>query len=113
MVDRYQRPGIGAALMRHLAILARAGGFEEFVAEVLPETAPMLRVFEKSGLAMKTTRDASAHAVQGANLVAVEIAQIGEIKLTRGGFTHSGWVLDRRAAGGDASIVPCPDLFRR
>ena len=44
------------ALMRHLTILAHAGEFEEFVAEVLPENTPMLRVFEKSALAMKTTR---------------------------------------------------------
>jgi ribosomal protein S18 acetylase RimI-like enzyme len=57
VVDQYQGQGVGAALTRHLTILARAGGFEEFVAEVLPENTPMLRVFEKSGLAMKTKRD--------------------------------------------------------
>jgi GNAT superfamily N-acetyltransferase len=60
VVDQYQGQGVGAALMRHLTILARAGGFDEFVAEVLPENAPMLRVFERSGLVMKTTREGGA-----------------------------------------------------
>ena len=56
VVDEYQRQGIGPLLMRHLAIIARAGGIKELVAEVLPANLPMLRVFEKSGLPMRTTR---------------------------------------------------------
>jgi|SoimicmetaTmtHMC_FD_contig_31_1595108_length_284_multi_1_in_0_out_0_1 hypothetical protein len=58
-------------------------------------------------------RKVSGHTVQRANLVAVEIAQIGEIKLAHCGFTHPGRILNRRAAGSNASIVPCLDLFRR
>ena len=34
--------------------IARAGGLEMFVAEVLPENLPMLKVFERCGLAMTT-----------------------------------------------------------
>jgi hypothetical protein len=44
--------------MRHLVVLARAAGMKALIAEVLPENAPMLRVFERSGLPMTTRRDA-------------------------------------------------------
>ena len=57
IIDQYQRQGIGAALMRHLGVIARAGGLRELVAEVLPENRPMLKVFEKSGLAMSIKRE--------------------------------------------------------
>ncbi|MGB7043147.1 MAG: GNAT family N-acetyltransferase [Xanthobacteraceae bacterium] len=52
VVDQYQGKGIGAILMRHLATIAREAGLKELVAEVLPENAPMLTVFKKSGLRM-------------------------------------------------------------
>ena len=48
--DAHQRRGIGPALLRHLAKIARGAGIEELAAEVLPENAPMLKVFERSGL---------------------------------------------------------------
>jgi ribosomal protein S18 acetylase RimI-like enzyme len=54
VIDQYQRQGIGAALMAHLATIARARGLETLVAEVLSENVPMLKVFEKSGLQMAT-----------------------------------------------------------
>src|SRR5262249_7531784 len=57
VIDKYQGQGIGAALLRHLAILARAAGLKEFTAEVLPENVPMLKVFEKSGLRSSTKRE--------------------------------------------------------
>jgi RimJ/RimL family protein N-acetyltransferase len=50
VVDQYQGQGIGAALMAHLAAIARAAGLKEFFAEVLPGNLAMLKVFEKSGL---------------------------------------------------------------
>ena len=50
VVDAYQRQGIGALLMRHLAAIALDAGLKELIAEVLPENIPMLRVFERSGL---------------------------------------------------------------
>lgn len=49
VVDRYQGQGIGSALMRHLAVIARAAGLKELVAQVLPDNAAMLSVFKKSG----------------------------------------------------------------
>jgi GNAT superfamily N-acetyltransferase len=54
VIDDYQGKGIGAALMRHLATIGREAGLREFVAEVLSENAPMLKVFERSGLAIST-----------------------------------------------------------
>ena len=57
VVDAYQGHGLGAALMRHLATIARGAGLNELVAEVLAENAPMLRVFERSGLPLTTRRD--------------------------------------------------------
>jgi GNAT superfamily N-acetyltransferase len=57
VVDRFQRQGVGAALMRHLAVIARAGGVKELSAEVLAENIPMLKVFEKSGLCLSITRE--------------------------------------------------------
>jgi GNAT superfamily N-acetyltransferase len=58
VVDQYQGQGVGAALMRHLATIAREAGLKELTAEVLPENAPMLKVFEKSGLPVGTKREA-------------------------------------------------------
>ena len=57
VTDDYQGQGIGAALLGHLAILARDAGLKEFTAEVLPENIPMLKTFEKSGLKMSTKRE--------------------------------------------------------
>jgi RimJ/RimL family protein N-acetyltransferase len=57
VVDQYQGQGIGAALMRHVAAIARAAGLEELIAEVLPDNIPMLKVFEKSGFRLSTRRE--------------------------------------------------------
>jgi GNAT superfamily N-acetyltransferase len=54
VVDEYQGQGIGAALLRHLALLARDAGIKELIAEVLPENLPMLKVFQNSGLDLQT-----------------------------------------------------------
>ncbi len=43
--------------MRHLATLGREAGLHEFIAEVLSENAPMLNVFERSGLATSAERE--------------------------------------------------------
>jgi ribosomal protein S18 acetylase RimI-like enzyme len=56
VVDEYQGQGIGAALMRHLAAIAREAGLKELVADVLPDNIPMLKVFEKSGLRVRSTK---------------------------------------------------------
>jgi len=58
VIDERQGQGIGAALMHHLAAIARESGLKELIAEVLPDNVPMLKVFEKSGLRLSTTREA-------------------------------------------------------
>jgi RimJ/RimL family protein N-acetyltransferase len=58
IVDEFQGQGLGTLLMHHLLTLARDAGLKTFVAEVLPENTGMLKVFAKSGLDVKTTRDA-------------------------------------------------------
>lgn len=55
--DEHQGQGIASAVIRHLTANARAAGLREFYAEVLPENAPMLKVFERCGLAIATRRE--------------------------------------------------------
>jgi GNAT superfamily N-acetyltransferase len=57
VVDEYQGEGIGAALMRNLAAIAREAGLRELIAEVLAGNAAMLKVFGMSGLQMSTSSD--------------------------------------------------------
>jgi GNAT superfamily N-acetyltransferase len=57
VVDPYQGQGIGAALMHHLAAIARGAGLKELMAEVLPENVPMLKVFERSGFPLSIKRE--------------------------------------------------------
>ena len=58
VIDEYQGRGIGRALMRHLATIARAAGLQTLIAEVLPENTPMLQLFKTSGLRVSTKREA-------------------------------------------------------
>lgn len=58
LIDDYQGQGIGAALMRYLAAIARDAGLKELIAEVLPLNLSMLKVFEKSGLRPITRHEA-------------------------------------------------------
>jgi len=55
--DAHQKLGIATHLITHLIGIARAMGLKEFVAEVLPENAPMLKVFQRCGLALTTRRE--------------------------------------------------------
>ena len=57
VIDQYQGQGIGAALMRHLAGIARDAGLRELIADVLPENDAMLNVFAKSGFPLRTKRE--------------------------------------------------------
>jgi GNAT superfamily N-acetyltransferase len=64
--DAHQGQGIASALMRHLVAVARDAGVRELVAEVLPENVPMLKVFERCGLAVATRREAGVvHVTMG------------------------------------------------
>jgi len=51
--DAYQRKGIGTALLRHLAAIAREKGVQAFEANVMPQNALMLRVLRDSGLPLE------------------------------------------------------------
>jgi RimJ/RimL family protein N-acetyltransferase len=55
--DPHQKLGIATHLIRHLIEIARANGLEAFIAEVLPENTPMLKIFERCGLTMETRRE--------------------------------------------------------
>jgi GNAT superfamily N-acetyltransferase len=55
--DQHQRLGIGTALMRHVAIIARRAGLTQLIADVLPDNKAMLRVFEHSELEVRTAHD--------------------------------------------------------
>ena len=55
--DPHQKRGIATHLIDHLTRIARAAELKEFVAEVLPENVPMLKVFERCGLVMTTRRE--------------------------------------------------------
>jgi RimJ/RimL family protein N-acetyltransferase len=57
VVDKFQGQGIGRVLMRHITSLAREAGLKDLIADVLPENTPMLKVFEKSGLKLRTTQE--------------------------------------------------------
>ena len=55
--DPHQKLGIATHLIRHLIEIARANGLKAFIAEVLPENTPMLKIFERCGLTMETRRE--------------------------------------------------------
>jgi RimJ/RimL family protein N-acetyltransferase len=55
--DQHQGLGIGGLMMKHIAALARAAGLKRLVAEVLAENAAMLKVFDKSGLPVRSRRE--------------------------------------------------------
>ena len=58
--SNYRGLGIASLILSHLACIARDAGIRRFGADVLAENQPMLAVFRRSGLPMKTRRDGSA-----------------------------------------------------
>ena len=64
VADDYQRNGIGTRLLEQLAARASEHGIDAFVAEVLPENATMLGVFENIGF--RATRALEGGVVRGA-----------------------------------------------
>jgi RimJ/RimL family protein N-acetyltransferase len=64
VIDEFQGKGIGSLLMRHLTLIAKNAELKEFVAEVLPGNAEMLRVFRKSGLKSFTKRETGSVTVR-------------------------------------------------
>ena len=56
--DDYQRRGIGTYLVRHIARIARESGIEGFVAEILPDNTPAMKVLHKLGFPVETVMQA-------------------------------------------------------
>jgi RimJ/RimL family protein N-acetyltransferase len=54
--EDYRGRGIASELFRQLTGIARRNGVLQFEADVLPDNAPMLKVFRRSGLPMKRTQ---------------------------------------------------------
>lgn len=53
--EEYQGLGIATLLLKHLTLIARKNGLEEFTALVLQENRKMIEVFKNCGLPMSTT----------------------------------------------------------
>ena len=56
--EDYQGQGLAGQLFAMLADIGRQHGIQRFEAEVLAGNAPMLKVFERSGLPLTKARDA-------------------------------------------------------
>lgn len=65
VIDQYQGRGIGSALLKHLIAIARAAGLRTLTADVLPENAAMLKVFERNGFRPRRR--------QGAEVIQVDL----------------------------------------
>lgn len=62
VAEDYRGRGIASELLQRLIDIARRNGVSRFEADVLANNAPMLKVFKRSGLPMKTIRaDAIFH----------------------------------------------------
>ena len=61
--DDYQGKGIGTALLKQLISIARKNSIMGFTADVLASNQHMLHVFNKSGLAVRTTFEEGAYHV--------------------------------------------------
>jgi RimJ/RimL family protein N-acetyltransferase/predicted CoA-binding protein len=57
VADEHQRRGIGTRMLEQLAARAAGVGIERFVAEVIADNAPMLRVFEDAGFGVSRALD--------------------------------------------------------
>jgi GNAT superfamily N-acetyltransferase len=58
--DEWQGKGLGTVLMRRMSEIARARGLGGFTADVLESNKPMLLIFHKSGLDVRSERDNGA-----------------------------------------------------
>jgi RimJ/RimL family protein N-acetyltransferase len=99
--DPHQKLGIATHLISHLIKIARAAGLEEFVAEVLAENAPMLKVFERSGLVMTTRRERGiVHVTLSLSLVTLGRDDDGMVTMRRRELSLECWMSWRITGGG-------------
>jgi acyl-CoA hydrolase/GNAT superfamily N-acetyltransferase len=61
--DQYQGRGVGKFLLKYLIQIAKERGILGFTAEVLATNPGMLRVFQKSGYAIKSVLDKDAYSI--------------------------------------------------
>jgi GNAT superfamily N-acetyltransferase len=64
VTDAYQRRGIGALLLDHLADVARGHGINRFMAQTLSENRDMLGVFLSSGFPVATSSEGGTVSVR-------------------------------------------------
>ena len=57
VAELYRTRGIASLLLRHLARIAQDAGLSAFEADVLAYNAPMLAVFQRSGLPISQRRE--------------------------------------------------------
>jgi GNAT superfamily N-acetyltransferase len=57
VLDEHQGKGLGSLLLQHLAIIGRAQGVREFLAEVLAHNNRMSAVFKGSGFSIERSTD--------------------------------------------------------
>jgi len=69
--EDHQGQGLASQLMALLTAIAREHGFHRFEADVLAGNAPMLKVFERSGLPLARTRDG------GVTHIVMDLGQAG------------------------------------
>jgi GNAT superfamily N-acetyltransferase len=64
VADAWQRRGVGTALFERLWSLAREHGVAGFTARVLMNNAPMLAIFNESGLPVESVLDAGVYRIR-------------------------------------------------
>lgn len=64
VADEWQNRGVGAALFRVLHEVAQARGVRGFLAEVLADNAPMLRIFHHAGVPIQSRLDEGAYHIR-------------------------------------------------
>ena len=57
VADRYQRVGVGGALMRQLVVIARQEGVSRLRADILSGNGPMRRLCARTGIPVRPTSD--------------------------------------------------------
>jgi len=57
VLDEHQSKGIGSLLLRHLAVIGKAQGVREFIAEVLANNHQMIAVLKRSGFPIERSSE--------------------------------------------------------
>jgi acyl-CoA synthetase (NDP forming)/RimJ/RimL family protein N-acetyltransferase len=105
--DPYQGRGLGALLLEHLVVIARANGITAFEADVLGENNRMLSVFAKSGFRVKRSlADGVFHVTFPTGETAEHAALIDQRERTAAALSLRGILEPRAVAVVGASRSP-------